>query len=55
MPCGIQSMHCNNGAAHFFVFSFIIEGATEKVLQLIKQLKSIYDQNLDFIEQIMYF
>jgi hypothetical protein len=36
---------------HAFAFSLIIEGATEKVLQFIMPLKSIYKQNLGFIEQ----
>ncbi len=35
----------------FFAFWLIIEGDTEKVLQLIMQLKSIYSKNLGFIEQ----
>ncbi len=40
---------------HVFAFSLIIEGTTEKVLQTIMPLKSIYNQNLGFIEQKMYF
>ncbi len=44
-----------NGRAHFFAFSLIIEGTTEKVLQFIMPQKSISDQNLGFIVQIMYF
>jgi hypothetical protein len=36
-------------------FSLIIEGTTEKVLQFIMPLRSIYNQNLGFIEQILYF
>ncbi len=39
----------------FFAFSWIIEGATEKVLQFIMPLKSIYNRNFGFIEQKMYF
>jgi hypothetical protein len=35
----------------FFAFCLIIEGATEKVLQFIILLKSIYNQNIGFIEQ----
>ena len=35
----------------FFAFSLIIEGTTEKVRKLIMPLKSIYSQNLGFIEQ----
>ncbi len=35
---------------HVFAFSIIIEWTTEKVLQFIKPLKSIYNQNLGFIE-----
>jgi len=30
----------------FFKFSIIIEGATEKVMQFIMPLKSIYNKNL---------
>jgi len=40
---------------HIFAFRLIIEGATDKVLQFIMQLKSIYNKNLGFIEQKMYF
>ncbi len=39
----------------FFAFSLIIEGTTEKVLQFIMSLKSIYNENLLFIEQKVYF
>ena len=39
----------------FFAFSIIIEGTTEKVLQFIMPLKSLYKQNLGLIEQKMYF
>ncbi len=39
----------------FFAFSLIIEGTTEKVLQFVMPIKSIYNQNLGFIEQKMYF
>ena len=39
----------------FFAFLLIIEGATEKVLQFIMPLKSIYKRNFGFIEQKMYF
>ncbi len=39
----------------FFDFSLIIEGTTEKVLQFIMPLRSIYNQNIGFIEQILYF
>ncbi len=34
----------------FFKFSLIIEGTTEKVLQFIIRLLSIYNKNLGFIE-----
>jgi len=34
-----------------FVFSFIIEGSTEKVLQFKITFKSIYNKNLCIIEQ----
>ncbi len=44
-----------NGTACFFVFSLVIEGTTEKVLQFIMPFKSIYNRNFDFIEQKMYF
>ncbi len=49
-----QKLHSNrrqNETAHFFAFSLIIEGATEKVMHIIKPLKSIYNKNLGFIEQ----
>jgi hypothetical protein len=39
-----------NGAPHFKTFSLIIEGATEKVSQLIKPLKSIYNKIICFKE-----
>ncbi len=39
----------------FFAFSFIIEGTTEKVLQFIMPLESIYSRNSGLIEQKMYF
>jgi hypothetical protein len=39
----------------FFAFSLIIEGTTEKVLQFIMPLKSIYNRNFGFIEQKMNF
>jgi hypothetical protein len=39
----------------FFAFSLIIEGTTEKVLQFIMPLKSIYSRNFGFIAQKMYF
>jgi hypothetical protein len=35
----------------FFAFSLIIEGATEKVLQFMRPVQSIYNLNLGFIEQ----
>ncbi len=35
----------------FLLFSLIKEGTTEKVLQFIMPLRSIYNQNLGFIEQ----
>ncbi len=38
----------------FFAFSFIIEGNTEKLLQLMIPLKSIYNRNIGFIKQKMY-
>ncbi len=37
-----------------FAFSLLIEGTTEKVLQFIMPLKSIYNKNLGFIKQKMY-
>jgi hypothetical protein len=40
---------------HIFVFSFIVEGSTEKVLQFLMPFKSIYNKNLCVIEQKMYF
>jgi hypothetical protein len=44
-----------NGTARFFDFSLFIEGTTEKVLQFTMPLRSIYNQNIGFIEQISYF
>jgi hypothetical protein len=38
----------------FFVFSLIIQGATEKVLQFILQVKSIYNKTL-FSANKLYF
>ncbi len=35
----------------FLAFWLIIEGTTEKVFQLIMPLKSVYNQNLGFIQQ----
>ncbi len=40
---------------HIFAFWLIIEGATEKVPQILIQFKSIYNKNFGFIEQKMYF
>ncbi len=37
-----------------FLFSLIIEGATEKVFQFKMPLKSTYNRNFGFIEQKMY-
>jgi hypothetical protein len=45
------SGYFTNGTAHSFAFSLIIEGTTEKVLQFILPLKSIYNKNLGFIEE----
>ncbi len=39
----------------FFAFLSIIEGIAEKILQFIMQFKSIYNRNVRFIEQKMYF
>jgi hypothetical protein len=39
---------------HNFSFSIIKEGTTEKVLQFIMPLDSIYNKNLGFIEQKTY-
>ncbi len=36
---------------HVFAYSIIIEGTTEKVMQFIIPLKSIYNKNLGLIEQ----
>ncbi len=36
---------------HVFAFWLIVEFTTEKVLQFIMQLKSIYNKNLGFIQQ----
>jgi hypothetical protein len=39
----------------FIAYSSIIEGSTEKVLQFIMPLKSIYNRSFGFIEQKNYF
>jgi len=39
----------------FYTISLTIEGAEEKVLELILPLKSTYIKNFDFVEQKMYF
>ncbi len=36
---------------HIFAYSLIKEGTTEKVLQFIMPLNSIYNQNFGFAEQ----
>ncbi len=40
---------------HIFAFTLIIEGTTEKVLQFVMPLKSIYSKNLGFIAQKLVF
>ncbi len=35
----------------FFAFSIIIEGTTEKVMQFMMPLKSVYNKNLGFMEK----
>jgi hypothetical protein len=45
----------NQWNSGFFAFLLIIEGTTEKVLQFIMPLKSIYKRNFGFIEQKKYF
>jgi hypothetical protein len=45
----------NNGTAHFFAFSMIIEGTTEKVLQFSMLIMSIFNQNLGFTEKVCIF
>ncbi len=39
----------------FFDFSVIIVGTREKVLKFTMPLRSIYNQNIGFIEQILHF
>jgi hypothetical protein len=39
------------GTARFFAFSLIIEGTTEKVLQFLMPIMSIFYQNLGFNEK----
>ncbi len=56
--CKRMLLFQTNGIAiflHFFAFSLFIEGATEKVLQFIMPLKSIYIKNLGFIEKKIFF
>jgi hypothetical protein len=40
---------------YIFAFSLIIGGTTEKVLQFIIPLESMYNKNFGFNEQKMYF
>ncbi len=40
---------------HIFCIFMIVEGSTDKVLQFIMPLKSIYSKNLGFVEQKMVF
>ncbi len=57
----IVLLHCYdhdwviNRTARFLAFSLIIECTTAKVLQSIMPHKSIYNRNVGFIEQKMYF
>ncbi len=44
-----------NVTGHFFAFSLVIEGTTEKVLQFMMPFQSIYNRNFGFIEQKMNF
>ncbi len=52
---GVLSIMIIQWNSMFVAFSFFIEGTTEKVLQFIMSLKSIYNINFGFIEQKMYF
>jgi hypothetical protein len=45
---GASNQRTRGLLANVFAFSIIIGGATEKVLQFIMPLKSIYNQNLGF-------
>ncbi len=38
----------------FFTFSMIVEGATENVLQFKMPVESIYNKNLEVVEQKMF-
>jgi hypothetical protein len=40
---------------HFFAFSLNVQGTTEKVLQYILPLMSVYNKHLDSVEREMYF
>jgi hypothetical protein len=40
-----------NRTAHFFAFPLIIEGTTEKVLQFLMPLVSMYNKNIGFNKQ----
>ena len=58
--CNAREFHFNEiilipMERHIFTFSLIIEGTTEKVLQFIMPLKSIYSRNFGFIEWKLYF
>ncbi len=43
--------HWHNGTTHFFTFSLIIDGATEKILPFTMPLKSVFNRNFVFIKQ----
>ncbi len=49
------SFCCWHETPRFFKFALMIEGTTEKMLQFTMPLKSIYNQNIGFIEKEMYF
>jgi hypothetical protein len=47
----MRSFQLGNGTVHFFAFSLIKEGTTEKALQFLMPLEPIYSRNFGFIEQ----
>ena len=51
----LYCLRVNQWNSMFIAFSLIIEGTTEKVLQFMMPLRTIFNQNLGFTEQKMYF
>ncbi len=54
-PFSVLPSTGSNGTARFFAFSILIEGTTEKVLEFIMILKSIYNINLVSLNKNVFF